>query len=352
MSSRLTPLRRRRLVLCRLARGSLVGAAALAAVAVPMAASRAAGPATPVGPGSAGPAFRRPVRIVVPFGAGGIADLTARAVAQALEAELGVPVLVDNRPGAGGVVAATLVAKAEPDGQTLLLLSNASAVAVALFRSLPFDTVRDFAPIGTIGAFGLAIVVAAGSRFARLADLLAYARANPGRLDIGTIAIGSTQHLAAELFKTRAGIDAQVVPFNGTPAVLTAVQAGHVHAGIEIVGPLAGQIASGALRALAVTTARRAPGLADVPTAAEAGLADYEVASWNGLAAPARTPAPVREALAGALARVLAAGATRQRLGQLGVEPMPGDARALGTLLESEIVRWQAVVSRAGIERQ
>ena len=164
----------------------------------------------------------KPIRIVVPFGAGGVADLTARTVAGRLAEQLGQSVVIENKPGAGGVVAADTVLKAEPDGHTLLLMSNGTAVSAGLFKSLPFDTLKDFAPISTLGYFDIAILAPADSRFKSLAELLAFARSNPGKLNIGSINIGSTQNLAAELFKSTAAMDVQIVPFNGTPAVVTA----------------------------------------------------------------------------------------------------------------------------------
>ena len=193
----------------------------------------------------------RPIRIVVPFGAGGVADLTARTVAQKLGESLGQPVVVDNKPGAGGVVAGDAVAKAEADGHTLLLISNATAVSAGLFKSLPYDTLRDFAPVSTLGYFDLAIITPADSPFRSLGDLVAYAKAHPGKLNLATINIGSTQNLAAELFKTSAGVDIQIVPFNGSPAVITALRSKQVDAAVEILAPVLPQISSGAMRALA-----------------------------------------------------------------------------------------------------
>jgi tripartite-type tricarboxylate transporter receptor subunit TctC len=214
----------------------------------------------------------RPIRIVVPFGPGGIADLTARAVAQKLGEGLKQSVIIENKPGAGGIVAGESVAKAEPDGHTLLLMSNGTAVSAGLFKSMPFDAQKDFAPIVTLGFFDIAVLAAANSRFQSMQEMLAYARANPGKLNLATINIGSTQHLAAELLKTSAGVDFQVVPFNGSPAVLTALRGGQVDACIEILGPMMGQIASKSVRPLAVMGAKRASVLADVPTVAESGV--------------------------------------------------------------------------------
>src|SRR5262245_10541075 len=180
----------------------------------------------------------RPLRLVVPNGAGGAADLTARAVGQKLAAALGQPVVIDNRPSAGGVVAGEMVARAAPDGYTMLLISSGTAVSAALFNRLPFDTLKDFAPVSQMARFDLGIAVAQNSRFKSLAELLAYARANPGKLNIGTPQIGTTQNLAAELFKLTAGIQAQVVPFNGTPPVVSAVIGGEIDVLIDILGPL------------------------------------------------------------------------------------------------------------------
>ena len=297
-------------------------------------------------------AFKGPVRIVVPFGPGGIADLTARAVARGMEAELGTTVVVENKPGAGGVVAGTQVAKARPDGRTLLLVSNGTAVSQALFRTLPFDALEDFAPIGTLAGFPIAIAVRDDSSYRALADLVADARQRPGRLNIGTIAMGSTQHLSAELFKAVAGLDFTVVPFNGTPNLITAVRAGDVDAGFEILGPLMPQVSGKALRLLAVSAARRGPAYPEVPTVAEAGIGDYEVVSWNGLAAPAGIPAPVIERLAMAISSALADSDVKRSLTQLGVEPLAETPVVLGRRLRDEVTRWRTVIDRAGIERQ
>ncbi len=182
----------------------------------------------------------KPIRIVVPFGAGGVADLTARTVAQKMAEGLGQSVVIDNKPGAGGVVAGDIVAKAEPDGYTLLLMSNGTAVSANLFKSLPFDTLKDFAPVSTLGYFDLAVVAAENGRFKTMGELLAFAKANPGKLNLGTVNIGSTQNLAAELLKTSAGLDFRVVPFNGSPAVLNALRGGQIDASIEILGPMMG----------------------------------------------------------------------------------------------------------------
>jgi tripartite-type tricarboxylate transporter receptor subunit TctC len=295
----------------------------------------------------------KPIRIVVPFGAGGIADLTARAVGQQLGEQLKQSVIIDNRPGAGGVTAGDIVAKAPPDGYTLLLMSNGTAVSAGMFNKLPFDAVKDFAPISLIGTFDIAVVVPDNSRFKTLADLLADAKAHPGKLNIATVNVGSTQNLAAELFKTTAGINAQVVPFNGTPAVITALRGGEVDAAVEILGPVKPQITAKALRALAVFGDKRPTGI-DIPTAAESGgaLAGFNVASWNALAAPEGTPRDVVVRLNRELQALLGNADMKKRLADLNVDARGSTPEQLGGLLASEIRRWSDVIARAKIPRQ
>jgi len=292
------------------------------------------------------------IRIVVPFGAGGIADLTARAVAKKLGEGLKQAVVIENKPGAGGVVAGEVVAKAEPDGHTLLLMSNGTAVSSGLFKSLPFDAQKDFAPIVTLGFFDIAVLAAADSRFRSMQEMLAFAKENPGKLNVATINIGSTQHLAAELLKSSAGLDFQVVPFNGSPAVLTALRGGQVDACVEILGPMMGQIASRAVRPLAVMGARRAAGLPDVPTVAESGVKNFEAASWNALAAPARTPPAVIDLLNAEVNKALASADLRKQLADLNVTPAGGPPGKLRDLLASETRRWSDVIVKANVPRQ
>jgi tripartite-type tricarboxylate transporter receptor subunit TctC len=294
------------------------------------------------------------LRIVVPNAAGGAADLTARTVGQKLAAALGQAVVVDNRPGAGGVVAGELVARAEPDGHTLLLVSSGTAVSAALFKSLPFDTLKDFAPVSMLATFDLAIACNTGGRFKTLADVLAYARANTGKLNIGTPQVGTTQNLAAELFKASAGIDAQVVPFNGTPPVITALRGGQIDIMVEILGPLMPQIASGALKALAVLGEKRAPQLPDVPAVRETGgvLSSFNVSSWNGLAVPAKTPAEVIERLSREIQAVMAQPDVKKRLLDLNLVAHGSTPAQLAEHLAADVRRWSDVITRAGIPRQ
>ena len=296
----------------------------------------------------------RPLRIVVPNAAGGAADITARSVAQQMAGPLGQSVVIDNRPSAGGVVAGDLVARAEPDGHTMLLVSSGTAVSAALFNKLPFDTLKDLAPVSLLATFDLAVVVREGGRFKTLAELLAFARAHPGQLNIGTPQIGTTQHLAAELFKVTAGMDAQVVPFNGTPPVITALRGGEIDVMIDILGGLMPQIGAKALRPLAVMGAARAPQLPDVPTLRESAgsWAGFNVTSWNGLAVPARTPPAVVERLSREVQAALAQPEVKKRLLELNLHAQGSTPEQLRERLAADVSRWGDVIVRAKIARQ
>jgi tripartite-type tricarboxylate transporter receptor subunit TctC len=293
----------------------------------------------------------KPIRIVVPFGAGGVADLTARTVAQKLSESLGQPVIIDNKPGAGGVGAGEAVAKAEPDGHTLLLMSNGTAVSAGLFKTLPFDAQRDFAPVSTLGFFDLAVLASANAPYKNLGELMAFAKANPGKLNVGTINIGSTQHLAAELFKSRTGLDFLIVPFNGTPALTTALRGGQVDVAIEILGPMMGQVNSKAVRPLAILGDERAAQVPDVPTVMQSGVANFDVSSWNALAAPAKTPKDVIARLNKEVQAALANPDVKKKLFELNVSARGSTPEKLGELLGSEIKRWGEVITKSGVPR-
>lgn len=294
----------------------------------------------------------RPLRFLVPFGPGGVGDITARAVAQKLSASLGQQVIVDNRPSAGGIVATEIVARAEPDGHTLLLLNNAHAVSASLFKSLPYDTVKDFAPISTISTFSVVLLVSPDSPLKSVKDLIAQAKANPNKLNIGTIIIGSTQYLSAELFKSMAGLDMVTVPFNNTGAVIAALRGNSVQVAFEVLAPVIGQIKGGGVRALAVTPGSRFAGLSEIPTVAESGVPGYQVTTWNGIAAPAKTPRAIIERLNKEVNAALAAPDLKQRFQELGVEARAGTPEAFRDFLAAEIAKWKEVIEKAKIPRQ
>jgi len=294
----------------------------------------------------------KPVRIVLPFGPGGVADITTRTLAPRLSESLGQQIVVENMPSAGGIRASETVAHAEPDGYTLLLLTNGNAVSKALFKSLPYDPATDFAMISTVGYFSLVIVTSGDSPLKTLKDAIAKAKANPGKMNIGTITPGGTQHLAGELFRSMAGIDAVVIPHKTTGEVVIGVRNGNLDLGVDFIAPLLSQIKSGQLRALAVSAGRRFPGLADVPTVIEAGVPGYDVASWNALAAPAKTPQPILEKVHQALVKALAAPEVQKRFAELGVEGRSSTPAQLREFYASETERWTKVVEAAKIPKQ
>ena len=295
----------------------------------------------------------RPIKIVVPFGAGGVADLTARTVAQKMGENLGQSIVIENKPGAGGIAAAESVLKAEPDGYTLLLISNGTAVSAGLFKKLPFDPRRDLAPVSLLGQFDLAVLVPESSPHKNFADWLAWGRAHPGKMNLGTINIGSTQHLAAELFRSQANLVAQVVPYNGTPAVINALRGGQIDAAVEILGPMKPQIQAKAVRALAVmgdTLPVDLPGA--VLVSSQPGLSQFQVSSWNALAAPARTPAAAIARLNLEAQKALNHPDVKKRLADLNVTAKHSSPEQLGRLLDADIVRWSGVILKAGIPQQ
>ncbi len=294
----------------------------------------------------------KPIRLLVPFGPGGVGDITARIAAQKMGEAMGQQIIVDNRPSAGGIVATELVAKAAPDGYTLLLLNNTNAVSAAMFRKLPYDTVKDFAMVSTLGAFSLVVVVSPESPAKTLRDLVNQAKASPGKLNIGTINIGSTQHLSAELLKAVAGIDMVHVPFNATGTVVAGLRANNVQVAIDFLPPLLGQIKGGGLRALAVTPAKRFAVLPDVPTVAEAGVAGYEVTGWNGISAPSGTPRAIIARLNRELHAAVSAPDVTKRFQDLGVEPNLRTPEAMRDFVVAEIAKYHKVIDTAKIPRQ
>jgi len=294
----------------------------------------------------------KPLRLLVPFAPGGVGDITARLVAQKMTESMGQQIIIDNRPSAGGIVATELVAKAAPDGYTLLLLNNTNAVSAAMFRKLPYDTVKDFSMVSTLGAFSLVIFVGPDSSAKTLKDLIAQAKASPGRLNIGTINIGSTQHLTAELFKSMAGVDMVHVPFNATGAVVAGLRSKTVQVAVDFLPPVLGQIKSGAVRALAVTPRNRFAVLPDIPTVAEAGVPGFEVVGWNGIAGPAKMPRAVVDRLNRELRLAVSAADVKSRFDDLGVQPNLRSPEEMREFVIAEIAKYNAVIDKARIPRQ
>ncbi|PQA81833.1 tripartite tricarboxylate transporter receptor protein [Limnohabitans sp. TS-CS-82] len=301
------------------------------------------------------PAFpTKTIKIVVPNAAGGAADITARTVGQKLAEALGQAVVIENKPSAGGIVAGEMVARAEPDGHTMLLISSGTAVSASLFKSLPFDTVKDFTPVSKLATFDLVIASAEGGRFKTFAELLAYGRANPGKLNIGTPQVGTTQNLAAELFLSSSGLSAQIVPFNGTPPVITALRGGSVDAMVEIVGPLMPQIKSNAVRPLALLGDKRAASMPEVPVVREAGgaLAKFQASSWNGLAVPSHTPREVVLRLSREIQTIMDMPDVKKRLSDVNLNAQGSTPEQAAEVLAADIRRWHDVIVKAKIDKQ
>ena len=293
----------------------------------------------------------KPIRLLVPFGPGGVGDITSRAVTQKLGEAMGQQIIIDNRPSAGGIVATETVAKSEPDGYTLYLMNNTNAVSAAMFKKLPYDTLKDFAMVSTIGAFSLGVLVSPDSPVKTVKELIAQAKTSPGKFNIGTINIGTTQYLAGELLKSMAGIDATTVPFNNTAGVLTALRGNSVQVVLEFLPPVLGQIRANGLRAIAVTARTRFALLPDVPTLNESGLPGYEVNSWNGIAVAAKTPVAIVARLNKEIHAAVNSPQIRQRFQELGVEQNLSTPDGMRKLLVDEIAKWNALIDKAKIPR-
>jgi len=294
----------------------------------------------------------RPVRFVLPFGAGGVADVTSRLTAEKLGEKLGQRFVVENQPGAGGINAARTVISAAPDGYTLGLVTNGTAISVPLFKALPFDPVKDFTMISRLGTFDLVFLVNAQSAFRTLADVVKAARERPGKLNVGTINIGSTQNLGAELFKSTAGVDFQVVPYRNSPEIIVGLLRDDVDMMVDFYAAVRPVLQDGKARALAVSGVKRSSVLPDVPTVQEAGVDGYEVTSWNGMAAPQGTPADVVDVLNRALHEILADEDVRKQYRDVGIEAGASTPEELEAQLRRDIEKWAKVIERANIPRQ
>jgi tripartite-type tricarboxylate transporter receptor subunit TctC len=293
----------------------------------------------------------RSVRIVVPFAAGGIGDITTRLIAEKLGDKLGERFIVDNQPGAGGISAARSVLSAPPDGYTLALVTNGTAISVPLFKSLPFDPVKDFTPISGFSLFDLTFTTNAAGPYATLGDVLKEARANPGKLNIGTINVGSTQNLGAELLRATAGINVTIVPYRTTPDTMIALLRNDVQLAIEYYATMKSGIDDGKLRLLATTGDKRAEFSPTVPTVAEAGVPGYEVRSWNALFAKAGTPPAIIAKLNQAVRDVVALPDIKRRMLDLGLEAQAGAPEEIAARLKADIAKWGKVIEDAHIPK-
>ena len=293
-----------------------------------------------------------PIRIVVPFPAGGGVDTAGRLLGQRLAESLGRPVVIDNRAGANGMIGSETVAKAPRDGYTLMVNGANFVTSPSLYAKPLYDPLKDFTMVVPFAAFGLVIVTGRDSPIRSVQDILSLAKSAPQKITLGSINIGSTQHLSTTLFKAQAGTEINSVTYKGTPALMAAVQSGEVQVGFEVLSPILAQVTGGAVRAVAVTTAKRFEGLPAVPTVAESGLPQFVVEGWNGIAAPAKTARPVIDRLNREVNTILGQGDFRRRLTELAVTPLGGSPEDLVKLMGSEIKRWGVIVTQAKIERQ
>lgn len=294
----------------------------------------------------------RDITLVLPFGPGGIADITARVVADSLGKKLGRQIVIMNQPGAGGATAARAALNAEADGYTLALFSNGTAISVPLFKKLQFDPINEFVPVSSLAYFDFVFVTKAGGKFNTLKDVLDAAKAKPGALNVGTINVGSTQNLAAELFKSASGVDFTIVPYKATPDLQVALLGGELDVIIDSQTALNAALQQNQAIAVAASGPVRSSLLPNVPTATEAGVKDFDVTSWNAIFAPKGTPPEAVKVLNSALVEVLADPALKKRFADLGVEARSSTPEEIGKRLADDITKWSAVIQKANIPKQ
>ena len=291
------------------------------------------------------------VRIIVPFAPAGSTDITARIIAQKLTDAWRQQVIVDNRAGAGGNIGAELVAKAAPDGYTLLLATTGvMAINHRLYKTLPYDALRDFAPVTQIGGLPLILIVHPSLPVKSVKELIALAKAKPGQLSYASSGVGGATHMTAEVFRMLAGVDIVHIPYKGSGQAMVDLISGQVGMAFDQITSSLPHVESGKLRALAVTSARRLASVPNLPTMAEAGVAGYEAVSWNGIAAPAGTPKDIVARIQGEIARVLQLPDIKERFFKDGIEPVGSTPEQFAAHIRSERAKWEKVVERAGIK--
>lgn len=311
-----------------------------------------------VGPGTAESAFAqggyptKPIHVIVPFGPGGLADLTMRIACDQMSKDLGQQFVIENHPGAGGIAAATTALKQPPDGYTLIVMSNGTTIATSLFKKLSYNPQTQFTPISTVAWFDLVLFTNKSSPYSTVKSLLDKAKSEPGTLNIGTVNPGSTQNLAAELFKSVTGMKAAIVTYRTSPEVQTALMRGEIDLAIESYTAFASAIHGSQIRPIAVTGPDRNPALSDVPTIKELGIEHYDVTGWNALYAPAGTPAVVIERLHAAIAKVAAMPHIKKRFADLGTIARSVTPTEMSVIFEADRAKWAAVIERAGIVKR
>jgi tripartite-type tricarboxylate transporter receptor subunit TctC len=294
----------------------------------------------------------RPVRIFAPYGAGGVADTTVRIVAQKLSEKLGQQFVIENRPGAGGIVAAKAGAAATPDGYTLTMTGNGMTISKSLFKSLPYDVLRDFQPISVLAWLDLLITTKAGGPLRTVQDIVAAAKASPGKLNFGTIAPGSTQHLSAELFRLTGDLKVAMVTFRTTPELVTALLRGDVDVGFDYLAGFRAALNDKQLIAVASTGEKRSASTPNVPTVRESGMPDYVVTSWNAISGPAGIPDPIARMLSREIREALKLPDVQEKALQFGLDARGTTPEEMRERMVADIAKWAAVIEKAGLEKQ
>jgi tripartite-type tricarboxylate transporter receptor subunit TctC len=294
----------------------------------------------------------RPIHVIVGAGPGGGTDIVTRIIGQPLSELLGEPIVVENKQGPANLLAAGSLVKAAKDGYTAYMINNSHGIVGALYKNLPFDPVKDFAFVSFTGVAGLVLVTRKDFPANNVKELIAAAKAAPGKLNFASVGNGTTQHFSGELFRQLAGVDVKHIPYRSTPAAVTGLLAKEVDFTFELVQPVLGQIRAGELKALAVTSPERYAALPELPTVAEAGLPSFQVMSWYGLTFPADTPAPIIDKMNKALHDVLAREDIRAQLLKVGATAKSSTPDELRQHVINEIAKWDAVREKAGIEKR
>lgn len=292
----------------------------------------------------------RTVRLVMGFGPGGLGDIAGRAIGQVMSQSIGQPVVIENMPGAGGSPAALTVARAAPDGHTLLWVSSQNAIATSMFKSLPYDWSRDFTPVGPMATFDFVLIVHKDSPLKTVRDVIDAAKNNPDKFNFGSIAVGTAQNLSTLKFQSMAGLNVPTVPFRTTGEVVTALTSGNIQAAFETIPGVIAQINAGAMRAIAVSSNKRVPFLPDVPTIAENGVSGYWTYSWNGIAVPAKTPRNVVLRVNKEINSAIATAEIQKRFRELIMEPRTGTPEDLQKIYETDVAMWRQIIIDAKIQ--
>ncbi len=292
----------------------------------------------------------RTVKIVVGFRPGRLGDIAARAIGEAMSKSIGQPVIVENMPGAGGATAALSVARAAPDGHSMLWVSSQNAIAPSMFKALPYDWSRDFTPIGPMTTFDFVLFVHKNSPLKTVKDVIAAAKANPDKFNFGSISVGTAQNLSTLNFVSMADLHVPTVPFRSTGEVMTGLISGNVQAAFETIPGAIGQIQGGEMRAIAVSSKHRVPFLPDVPTIAESGLPNYWTYSWNGMVLPAKTPRDVVLRVNKEINAAIATPDVQKRFRELIMEPRTGTPEELEKMYQEDVVNWRRIITEAKIQ--